>query len=53
MWDVRRKLLYTMASATKFSKAKQLIRDCLSPNFCFGNVEFMQGHFIEKIRNSN
>lgn len=52
-WDVRRKLLYTMASANKFSKAKQLIRDCLSPNFCFGNVEFMQGHFIEKIRNSN
>ncbi len=53
MWDIKRKLLYTMASSTKFSKAKQLLRDCLFPDFCFGNIEFMQGKFIDKIRNSN
>lgn len=53
MWDIERKLLYTMATSPKFSKAKQLLRDCLSPNFCFGNVEFMQGNFIDRIRNSN
>lgn len=53
MWDVDKQLLYTLASATKFSKAKQLIRDCFSPNFCFGNVEFMQIGFIDKLRDSN
>lgn len=52
IWDLERQLLYTLSSASKFTKAKQFIRECLSPDFCFSNVEFMQIGFIEKMRDS-
>lgn len=53
IWDIENQLLYTLSSASKFSKAKQLISDCLTPNFSFGNIEFLQIGLIEKLRNSN